>query len=196
MRWLVIPGVLCLWAGNLTAQDGPPLDAYEKLEVHAVRSFGPAPLIGCALGAGLKQVENDPREWMQGVAGYGRRYASIEGYVAVQNALAFGLDSVLHEDPRYFRSTRKGFFPRLAHAFSYSFITRTDDGTIRISTWRLASNYGGAWIVNTWMPHRLTTTGDVLMRGTLGLALDTGSNLGTEFLPDLKALGKKILRRK
>ncbi len=193
MKWFAITGFLCLLAGSLQAQDIPALSIEEKLDVHAWRSFGPAPLIGTALGAGLNQVENDPREWGQGIAGYGRRYASIEGYVGVYNGLAFGLDTVLHQDPRYFRSKRKGLLPRLAHAFSYSFVTRTDDGTTTVAAWRLASNYGGAWIVNAWMPHRLTTTGDVLVRGTLGLALDTGSNLGTEFWPDLKSAARRVL---
>jgi len=195
MKLFALAGAMLLLAAGLAAQDIPALSVDEKLLVHAVRSFGPAQLVGSALGAGLEQVENNPKEWMQGVAGYARRYASIEGFVAVQNVLAFGLNSALHEDPRYFRSRRKGFFPRLAHAFSYTFVTRTDDGGQHINTERLASNYGGAWIVNLWAPHRVTTTGDVLMRGSLGVALDTGGNLGTEFLPDLKALVKKALHR-
>jgi hypothetical protein len=196
MRLFTLAGVLCFLAGGLQAQDGDPLAVDEKLLVHALRAFGPAPLAGAALGAGFNQIENDPREWMQGVAGYARRYASIEGYVAVQNALAFGLDATMHDDPRYFRSTRKGFFPRLAHAFSYSFITRSDSGSERFNTWRLASNYGGAWIVNAWEPHRLTTTGDVLVRGTLGLGLDTATNIGSEFWPEMKSAAKKIFHRK
>src|SRR5579864_8292836 len=100
MKLFAITGFLCLLAARLQAQDIAPLTAQEKLDVHAWRSFGPAPLIGTALGAGLNQLEGDPREWGQGVGGYARRYASIEGYVGVYNGLAFGLDTALRQDPR------------------------------------------------------------------------------------------------
>ena len=184
-----------LFAAYAAAQDIAPLSVSDKLLVNTLRTVGPVQLAGSALGAGLEQVENNPKEWQQGVAGYAKRYAGIEGYVAVSNALAFGLESALHEDPRYFRARQKGFFPRLLHAFSYSFVTPTDEGSRHFNTWRLASNYGGAWIVNTWAPHRVSTTGDVLVRGSFGMALDTASNLGSEFLPDLKALVKKAIHK-
>ena len=195
MKFLAISVVL-LASGCAVAQDIEPLSAGEKLLIHTERTFGPLQLAGTALGAGLEQIENNPKEWQQGVVGYARRYAGIEGYVAVSNAMAFGFDAIMHDDPRYFRARQKRFLPRLAHALSYSFITPTDDGGHRFNTWRMASNYGGAWFVNLWAPHRVSTTGDVLVRGSLGMALDTGSNLGAEFLPDLKALVKKVIRRK
>lgn len=184
-----------LCAGGLAAQDFVPLGVADKLLVHAGRTFAPAQLAGSALGAGFGQVENEPKEWVQGAGGFAKRYASIEGFVGAQNALAFGVDSLLHEDPRYFPSRRKGFWPRLGHAFAQTFYTHTDSGNQRFGTWRLASNYGAAWLANTWQPHRLTTTGDVLVRGSVGVALDTGTNLGTEFWPDVKAVVKKLLRR-
>lgn len=192
MKSLVIA---VLFAGVLAAQD-VPLDATGKFEVHSVRTFGPSELVGAALGSGLGQIENDPREWNQGVAGYARRYANIEAFALVQNSLAFGLDTAMRDDPRYFRSTSKSFLPRLAHAIAYSFVTRGDSGDIRFNTWRIGSNYGAAWIANAWMPHRLTTPGDVLVRGTLGLAIDTGSNLFHEFGRDLKSVAKAALLRK
>jgi len=188
-----LPFMMLACAGGLAAQDADPLEAGGKLWVHTVRTFGPGELLGSALGSGLGQVENDPREWGQGVAGYARRYANIEGFALTQNALAFGLDTVMHDDPRYFRSTRSGFFSRLAHALSYTLATRTDDGETRINTWRLASNYGAAWMNNIWLPRRITTPGDVLVRGSIGLVIDTGSNLGHEFGRDLKGFFKKTL---
>jgi hypothetical protein len=194
MKFALILSALVL-AGSLAAQDPLPLSVADKLLVHAGRTFGPGQLAGSALGAGFGQYQHDPKEWIQGAGGFAKRYASVEGFVGIQNAMAFGVDSLLHEDPRYFHAKRKGFWPRLGHALSQTLLTHTDSGQQRIGAWRIASNYGAAWLANTWQPHRTTTTGDVLMRGSLGVAMDTGTNLGSEFWPDMKALFKKLIHR-
>jgi hypothetical protein len=65
-----------------------------------------------------------------------------------------------------------------------------------LSTWRLASNYGAGLLSNVWYPSRINSAGDGLERGSLGLAIDAATNLGTEFWPDFKKAVKKTLHIK
>src|SRR6187549_95471 len=79
------------------AQDGEPLDTTGKFHLHAKRAFGPSALVGSAARAGLHQRSNSPEEWGQGADAYGRRFGSAVARSGIRNALAFGLDSTLHQ---------------------------------------------------------------------------------------------------
>src|SRR5580698_828010 len=119
------------------AQPVEPLDVKSKLFFHARGVGSPLSLAGTAAYAGVLHGLNSPREWGQGGGAYGKRLASALGGSAIHGALAFGLDSTLHEDPRYFRSHDSGFWRRTAHAFRGTILTRTDTGGETLSTWRL-----------------------------------------------------------
>jgi hypothetical protein len=86
-----------------------------------------------------------------------------------------------------------GFWRRTAHAFRGTIWTRTDRGGETLSTWRLGSDYGAAFLSNEWYPARLNTVRLGAAQGTLHLGFDFVSNLGSEFWPDVK---RKILRRR
>ena len=72
-------------------------------------------------------------------------------------------------------------------------MTRTDSGGETLSTWRLGSDYGAAFLSNQWYPDRLNTVRLGAIDGSLHLGFDFVSNLAAEFWPDVK---HKILRRK
>jgi hypothetical protein len=165
----------------------------EKLRYHARGLWGPWAAGGTLAYAGLLQELNAPKEWGDGWAAYGRRVASTEACGVIHGALAFGLDSTLHEDPRYFRSDRKGLWRRMAHAARDTIMTHTDTGGETISTWRLGSAYGAAFISNLWYPDRLDTVRLGFEQGSLRAGFDLISNLAAEFWPDLK---KKLRRDK
>ena len=85
------------------AQTPTPLDVTDKLRFHAESTFGPFAIVGIAAYAGALQEFRAPLEWGQGGAPYGKRAASTAGAWGIHGVLAFGLDSMLHQDPRYFR---------------------------------------------------------------------------------------------
>lgn len=163
-----------------------------KLRYHARALYGPWALAGTAAYAGILQDLDTPREWGEGANGYGRRVASTEGAAVIHTFLAFGLDSTLHQDPRYFHSTRTGVFRRMADAARGTFLTRTDSGAETLSTWRLGSAYGAAIISNLWYPDRLDTIRLGFLQGTVRVGFDLITNLSSEFWPDVK---KKLFRR-
>ena len=134
-----------------------------------------------------------PRSVEWGAAGYGKRLALTLACSGIHGVLAFGLDSALHEDPRYFRSRSTGFWNRTGHAVRGTVLTHTDAGGETFSVWRFGSAYGAAFLSNEWYPDRLNTVRLGLLQGSLRLGFDLAANLGSEFWPDIKT---KILRRK
>jgi hypothetical protein len=174
------------------AQQAPAMSVNEKLGFHVNQAFSPRALAGDAAYAAILQDANAPTEWGQGWSAYGKRFASTAAASGIHSALAFALDSSLHEDPRYFRAANGGFWRRTGHAFRGVIFTRTDRGAETLSIWRLGSDYGAAYLSNQWYPGRLNTVGLGFAEGSLQLGFDLLSNLAAEFLPDLKG---KILRR-
>ncbi len=162
-----------------------------RLEFHAESAYGPWPVAGSAAYAGIEQAVDFPREWGQGATGYGTRLGSTLAYAGVRNAMGLGLDTILHQDPRYVRSADAGFWKRIGHAFRGTVLTRTDSGKQTFATWRFGSAYGATFLSNEWYPERLNTVKLGFTQGTSQLGFDLIGNLGREFLPDVK----KGLRR-
>jgi hypothetical protein len=185
--------LLCTVSVIGLAQPVESLDLKSKLRFHAEGVYGPWSMAGSAAYAGILQGLDAPEEWDQGSGAYGKRVASMVGYSAIYGVLAFSLDSTLHQDPRYFRSRSTGFWRRAGHALRGTVLTRTDRGGETLSTWRLGSAYGAAFLSNQWYPDRLNTVRLGALQGSLRLGFDFASNLGSEFWPDLK---RKMLRRK
>jgi len=175
---------------RMTLEAAPP--PFNKVRYHAKSLWGPWALGGTLAYAGLLQELNAPQEWGYGWAAYGRRVASTEAGGVIHGVLACGLDSALHEDPRYFRSTRKGLWRRMADAARGTALTHTDAGGETFSTWRMGSAYGEAFISNLWYPDRLDTVRLGFEQGSLRVGFDLVANLAAEFWPDIK---KKLRRR-
>jgi hypothetical protein len=175
------------------AQTSDALDWKGKLQYHAASTYGPLSIIGDAAYAAALQDLNSPKEWGQGGDAYGKRFASTVAWSGIRNSLAFGLDSTLHQDPRYYRSGGAGFWRRTANAIRGTVLTRTDAGGETLSTWRFGSAYGSAFLSNMWYPDRLNTARLGFIQGSVTLGFDLARNLGAEFWPDIK---RKVLRRK
>jgi hypothetical protein len=174
-------------------QDADPLNVTGKLLYHGESTYSPSAILGIAAYAGVLQEIDSPKEWGQGGGAYGKRFASTLGWSGIHSVLAFGLDSTLHQDPRYFRSQETGLWRRTKHALRGTLLTRTDSGGETFSTWRVGSAYGSAFLSNVWYPDRLNTVRWGLIQGSMTLGFGFVSNLGSEFWPDIR---KKVLRRK
>jgi hypothetical protein len=175
----------------LPAQDAA-LTPGEKLGFHGKMLLRPTQFLTAGAGAGISQCLGHPEKYGQGASGYAKRFASNEAYAVTQHMLALGLNTALQEDPRYFRSTRSGFWPRTKDVIAHTLLTRTDSGVWRVSTWRLASQYGAGMISTAWNPPLTSPVVDGVRRGSIGIGLDIVSNFALEFLPD----AKKLFRRK
>lgn len=188
----VLFAILALAIPAVCAAQTVPLSVNEKFDFHAASSVGPLALAGAAAYAGILQEADSPEEWGQGATGYGRRLGSSVAGSVIHGALAFGLDSTLHQDPRYFRTGGSGFWRRVGHALRGTIMTRTDSGGEALSSWRIGSAYGSAFLSNLWYPDRLNTVGLGFAQGSFQLGFGLVTNLGSEFWPDVK---KKLLHR-
>lgn len=174
------------------AQSLTPLDVSGKLLYHAHNTYSPMAILGFAAYAGVLQAIDTPEEWGQGAGPYGKRVASTAAWSGIHSAMAFGLDSALHQDPRYYRSEDTGFWRRAGHAVRGTVLTHTDSGGETFSTWRFGSAYGAAYLSNVWYPDRLNTARLGFLQGSLGLGFDLLGNIGAEFGPDIK---RKLFHR-
>lgn len=168
------------------AQPFMAMDVNDKLTYQIKQSLGPLALLGDAAYAGILQETNTPAAWGQGGSAYGKRFAVTAACSGIHSALAFGLDTSLHEDPRYFRAGDGGFLRRTGHALRGTLLTRTDQGSETLSIWRIGSAYGAAYAADLWYPGRVDTARLGFGEGSLQLAFDLASNMATEFWPDIK----------
>ena len=163
-----------------------PISAAEKAKVFGRRIIAPSSFAKSAVTSGINQWQNEPPEWGQGMAGFGRRYGHKLANRGIENSIGFIVAAPLHQDPRYFLSGEIGLWKRTKHALGYTFMTRTDSGRRVFSVWRFAGNYGSQFVSNAWRPERQTNVPDTLLRGTVSIGYDAASNLFKEFCPDIR----------
>jgi hypothetical protein len=147
-------------------------------------AWGPLPLVGAALVAGIQQAGGHPHEWGGGIGGYGRRFGSDYGIGAITTTTRYGLAQLTGEDTLYYRCECTGFFPRFKHAM-FSTLTgrRGDDGHRVFSFPSLVAPYAGSFTaVYAWYPARYSSK-DAFRIGNYNLLVYAGGNVLLEFLP-------------
>jgi hypothetical protein len=160
----------------------PPTHAI-KLRNYIFEAFGPYPIAGAALAAGIMQAGNGVPEWKQGAEGYGRRFGSDFGIAAVSTTTRFALSAAFKEDALYYRCECAGVFPRLKHALVSTFTARRgSDGHRVFSVPALVAPYVGTMTaVYGWYPDRYGAK-DALRMGNYNLLAYIGGNIVLEFL--------------
>jgi hypothetical protein len=179
------------WAqnpANLPGQVGPtmtatPFTIAEKFDYRIVQSFGLRGFAGAGFGAAIGQERDVPREWGEGWGAYSTRYAAALGTNLTRQFTAFGLETLLHEDPRYFPSESKRFGARLKNVLLQTVVTRTDSGKETFAWARMGSAFAAGQFVNLWQPPSTSTPGGGLTRGCIILGGDLAYNLFQEFVP-------------
>jgi len=173
---------------NLPDQVGPtmtadPFSVGAKFDYRIVQSFGLRGFVGAGFGAAIGQERDVPREWGEGSAGYSTRYASILGTNLTRQFTAFGLESALHEDPRYFPSEERGFRARMKNVLLQTVVTRTDSGKETFAWARMGSAFAAGEFADAWQPKSTGTPGDGATRGCIILGGDMAYNFLQEFVP-------------
>jgi hypothetical protein len=146
-------------------------------------AFGPYPVAGSAITAGIGQFTNSPPEWRQGMAGYSRRFGSDFGIAAVGTTTRYGLSEALRQDSLYYRCDCRGVFSRFSHALLSTLTARRGmDGHRAFSFPALVAPYAGSFTaVYGWYPDRFGAK-DAFRMGNYGLLAYAGSNVALEFL--------------
>jgi hypothetical protein len=172
-----------------------PLNLKGKLRYFAVESFRPGIYPVAAFYDGLTMANPPkayPPEWRQGFPGFARNYGDfMASWAAVQGG-KFVAASMLHEDPRYFISTNKNFFARVANAVRYVVIDRSDTGHSRLALANVAGALAGGFVGNAYLPDPYANASHGFSRSALSLTGFVTSNLADEFQPEIHKLAKKL----
>jgi len=155
-----------------------------KLVNYLFDAYGPFPIVGSALVAGINQADNTPPEWGGGIGGFGRRWGSNYGIGAITTTTRYGMAELLREDTLYYRCECSGFLPRLRHALISTFTGRRgEDGHRVFSVPSLVAPYVGTMVaVYGWYPGRYDAK-DAFRQGNYSLLAYAGGNVVLEFFP-------------
>jgi hypothetical protein len=150
---------------------------------YAFDAFGPYPIAGAALAAGINQLSNSPPEWNQGVKGYSKRFGSDLGIAMVGTTTRFGLAEAFKQDSLYYRCECRGVFPRMSHAVISTFTARRgEDGHRVFSFPALVAPYAGSMTaVYGWYPNRYGAK-DAFRMGNYSMLAYVGENISLEFI--------------
>jgi hypothetical protein len=169
-----------------------PLSPHRKVVLYVNRTFSVRALLGASYAAGIAQWRGTPREWGAGLRGYGRRDAAAYGGGVIRHTAEFGFGELLHEDPRFERSSRNGLVPRTEDALRTAFIAQTDDGGHRVAWSRALAAIATGFAVNSWEPRRMHSTHHALMLSLAGALSYPTASVTQEFTPDIR---RYILRK-
>jgi hypothetical protein len=157
----------------------------EKIKIHnyLFDAFGPYPIVGSAIAAGINQEDNSPPEWRQGMEGYGKRIGSDFVIAAITTTTRYGLAEAIREDTLYYRCQCKGALPRLGHAVISTLTSRRgNDGHRVFSFSALVAPYAGTMTaVYGWYPRRYDAM-DGFRMGNYNLLAYVANNIALEFI--------------
>jgi len=110
-------------------QQLPPLSAKQKYAVVARGTFDYVQYPWWAFLSAISQAENSEPGYGQGWGAYGKRFGTAAADGTIENFMTGAvLPSLLHQDPRFYQSSKGGFLRRSEYAVSRIFVTRTDSG--------------------------------------------------------------------
>ncbi|MCL4402896.1 MAG: hypothetical protein M1436_09580 [Acidobacteria bacterium] len=131
-------------------------------------------------------------DWGRGAGAYGRRLAAYQASTGAEEVMAWGMESALRQDPRYFRAESTAFWPRLGHALAATLVIRTDAGGRAPNLALAGGRMGAALLATRWYPAGYNGIGDGVARGGFAIGTAALTNLASEFWPDLR---DRIFRR-
>lgn len=106
-----------------------PLTTRQKFNVVARSSFYYFEVPWYAFRAGISQAQDSESAYGRSAAGYGKRFALTFADCTIENFMVGAvLPSLLHQDPRFYRSGQGTFWHRTGYAVSRILVTRSDSG--------------------------------------------------------------------
>jgi hypothetical protein len=172
-------------AGIVGPAEPTKLTEKKRFQLYVVSTVGPIPLFAEAVGAGISQWDNSPKEWGQGWEAYGKRYGSNLAYNGVRETIAYGTSVVFREDNRYFASHKHGFWPRTGYAVLSTVTARHPDGSRAFSVSSVTGVIGASAISSIWEPPSQKRIGNIAENAGISFAATAGFNIAREFLGDI-----------
>ncbi len=111
------------------APDPAPLTAAQKFQLGWKTVTDPVAFLGTGFAAGFEQARNNYPEFGQGVEGYAKRFGAQ--YADRVDGVVIGhvvMQSIFHQDPRYFYKGTGSIGSRVLYAIGTAFVRKGDNG--------------------------------------------------------------------
>jgi hypothetical protein len=171
------------------------LTGEDKLQIYIHKTFGPPAVILPAFGAGFQMLNppnHYPRDWKDGAAAFGRIYGYKEADRASRETAQFLTGFLLHEDPRYLRSTSTNPLRRTFHALAFTVIDKRDSGRNTLAVSNFASAAAGGFVGMGILPNGYNDVTHAEQRMASEFLQIAIGNVATEFEPQWGPLAKKL----
>lgn len=191
------PGQATTVAGSMIYA---PLSPHCKLNLFLKQTYSPYTFASAAFGATEAQATGQWPHYGGGMQGWGKRFgATLANTESRRFIQGFALSTMLHQDPRYFYSPNRRFFPRVWYSVTRVVITKNDYGDRTFNTSEFLGALFSSALQNSYYPRPDRTLGDTMNRFGGALSSDAVGDLLREFTPDMKRIvhkhaPKRILR--
>lgn len=163
-----------------------PLTKQQKFDLFVERSYSFDTISGAIFDSLTAQATGGYPSFGGGMAGYGKRLGvAVTGAESASFFSTFALPTLLHQDPRYFRSTQTEVSQRLAYAASRVLIGRSDDGRNVVNTSLILSQFIQAALSNAYIPYRNESVSGTVENALTGLGSVAQARILNEFWPDI-----------
>jgi len=179
-------------APALPVPQNQQLSKREKFKVFVRYTYSPYTFAGAGFNAGLAQATGGWHSYGGGMEGYGKRYGAA--LADTESGAFFGgflFPVLLHEDPRYFRSTSQNTKPRIGYALSRVLVTRDVRGNRTPNLSLIMGVFASSGLANAYYPRENRGFGDTAARAGNGLLGTAEMNLLREFWPDISRKFRK-----
>ena len=174
-----------------------PLSPHCKLDLFLKQTYSPYTFASAAFGATEAQATGQWPHYGGGVEGWGKRFgATLANTESRRFIQGFALSTVLHQDPRYFYSPNRRFFPRVWYSVTRVVTTKNDHGDSTFNTSELLGALFSSALQNSYYPRHDRSLADTMNRFSGALSSDAVSDLLREFTPDMKSLFRKHAPKK
>jgi hypothetical protein len=155
--------------------------------VWAVKStIVPGSLFVGAVQAGWGNLTDRPREYGEGMEGFGKRFGLRLSSVGTSNLMEASLGAIWGEDPRYRVSHEESTRGRFGHALKMTFMAEKADGTVAPAYARYIAYAGSNAISDAWRPDSQRNVSSTTARIGERFAGRFLGNVFKEFWPSMK----------
>jgi hypothetical protein len=180
-----------------------PLNAAQKFQLGWKTILDPTTILSGAIAAGIEQARNSYHKFGQGMEGYGKRFGA--GYADAVNGIIIGgviMQTVFHQDPRYFYKGTGSFGSRALYAIATAFVRKGDNGRWQPDYSDVLGSLAAGEISTLYYPASSRTGLRLFHDVLIGIGWSAANNLFEEFLsrkitthvPKAMVLSKPILR--
>ena len=155
---------------------------------YAKHELGPKAVAMAGAGAAVNQASNTPKEWGQGAAGFGKRFASAFAKHALHKAIQYPVARMLHEELSYRPSGQHGFGHRMKYALMRVVVTHKTNGNHgrTVNAGEISGAVGSGLISRLWQPASVRTVSAGFSLAGITLGVDAGVNVAREFWPEIR----------